>query len=151
MTLLFYQLLILMAILLRVSIVRSQECPDISNESAPLCKSIWDWYDLVNVVKMAKSNESKLLCEFDIQMPNAANSLILAKPVTLICVKAEKCIIRSAENNDKSLLKMRGLARVTLYGFTFLSSGAMCDRSSAVHITFRSSMKQTICNCVFNG
>ena len=85
-------------------------------------------------------------------MPDYSQPLILAKPVTFVCAEAGRCSIRAAKKQNGSIMKMKGLAQVTLYGFIFLSNGAgTFDRSSAVHITFATTLTQTFCSCIFDG
>lgn len=128
-----------------------QECSVLANHPTHPCVSIRNWYDLDFVVKTTRGIEYKQLCPFDIQMPDHSEPLVLTRQVILVCAKVGKCIIRASENEDKPILRLKDFAKVTLHGFAFFSSGISFDRSSAVHITFTSILRQTFCYCMFDG
>lgn len=144
-------ILVLTLHLFTVPVTLSQTCPLPPKDAARQCRSINSWDDLANVVRMTRSTENKILCPFDIQMPDDALALIFKETITLMCAEAGRCSIRAATNQDEGIMKIRGMARVTLFGFVFSSNGSISDRSSAVHITYRTAMTQTFCNCVFDG
>ena len=131
--------------------VLGQECAVLVNHLTHPCVSVRNWYDLDFVVKTTRGSEYKPLCPFDIKMPDHSEPLILSRQVVLVCVEVGKCIIRSSANEDKPILRLKESARVTLHGFAFFSSGVSFDRSSAIHITFSSTLRQTFCSCMFDG
>jgi hypothetical protein len=133
-----------------LSYVHSQDvCPQPPvNPNFP-CIPIKSWANFVTAV--SNSNSDVVLCQFNIDKPPGANPLAIEKPVTIVCLEAGKCIINAASNREKGILKMKGLAKVSIYGLVFQSSGLIFNTSSAIHVEFATAMKQMFCSCIFKG
>jgi hypothetical protein len=135
----------------KFSYVQSKDvCPEPPDDPNFPCVPIKSWDNFVTTVTKSDS-QGVVLCQFNIHKPPSAKPLIIAKPVTVVCLEAGKCIINAASNHERGILKLKNLAKVSIYGLVFKSSGLNFNGSSAVHVKFLTPMKQMFCSCIFQG
>ena len=125
-------------------------CPIPPENPEHPCVTVTNWNDFVSTVKSSRVSDSLIFCRFNIDKPPSASALMISKPVTLVCLEESQCIINAMTSGNKGIVKMNGLAKVSMHGFLFRSNGASFNKSSAIHVTFGTKMKQVFCNCSFN-
>ena len=128
-------------------LVYSQSCPELPTTSFP-CTTIQSWGNFVNVIQ--NGSDYLVLCPFNIQKPPTASSLSIEKSVTAVCLTEGECYISASSTEKYGILKLGGLAKLSMHGFVFEAQGSPFDTISAIHIRFETQMKQIFCNCIFN-
>ena len=116
-------------------------CPKPPDDLNYRCSSIKDWKDFAHAITQS-GLAGVVLCPFNINKPPTAKALILSKPKTIVCLEAGTCIINTSTMEEKGIIKIRGRAKVAVYGLVFRFEEAMFNQFSAVHIAFATSMKQ---------
>ncbi len=127
---------------------QSELCPKLPEDPSHTCITVANWKEFVSSVSSNSSNDV-VFCNFNIQKPTGSPALVISRPSTLIC--EGKCVINADPNGEASIIKLRGLAHVSMYGFLFQAYGAIFNRVSGIHVTYTTSMKQRFCNCTFRG
>ena len=128
--------------------VNGQSCPKIPDHP---CTPVENWDSFVDVMNFSGPNDL-ILCRFNIQKPIGSSALVIADSVTVLCLEPGHCIINTAPYGERGILKIKGHAKATFYGFVFQASRtSIFNKFSAVHITFGTLMKQTFYRCTFRG
>lgn len=131
-----------------VAFCQSPLCPKLPDDPSHTCITIADWKEFVSSVFSNTLNDI-VFCNFNIQKPAGSPPLVISRTITLLC--PGKCVINADPNGETGIMKLRGLANVSMYGFVIQAYGAVFNRVSGIHVTYRTSMKQRFCNCTFRG
>lgn len=147
-----FSILCILAILLCMSMWSySQEtCPELPDSSNHPCISIlnWDHFKASVISNESHAQSDLVFCPFTI-VKSDDGPLVITNQLVLLCLKPGQCVIKS--NKGSGMIQMKGLAKVSMYGFVFQAAGTVFNTVSAIHVAFGTSFKQIFCNCEFRG
>ena len=129
--------------------VNGQSCPNEINDSTYPCTIIEKWSDLIAATK--SSSNRVVLCPFSLEKPPKADSLLIFKPLTLICRDDGKCIIKVSPFERNGVMKINEPGQLGMRGFVFQSTGFLFNLVTVIHVKFATSRRQQFCKCVFSG